>query len=212
MSVNHSDSGGDVAKKKASKRQDGGDTLGGIAESLGTLLGNAEKQWRAWEGPRNAVVKAVTDVRDRAAALLSEMGAAAEAAAGKGSKKGKKKDKKDKKGKKGKKAEKAERAAAERAAAERAKAEAEKAAAEKAKAEKAARPAKPAKTAKPEKAEKKPRKKARRKMVTEGQGRRRASRRARTRWSPARRPRGRRHVRVLIPHAPVAQVDRASAF
>ena len=62
-----------MAKKKASKRQDGGDTLGGIAESLGTLLGNAERQWRAWEGPRTAVVKAVTDVRDRAAALLSEI-------------------------------------------------------------------------------------------------------------------------------------------
>ena len=173
MSVNHSDSGGDVAKKKASKRQDGGDTLGGIAESLGTLLGNAEKQWRAWEGPRNAVVKAVTDVRDRAAALLSEMGAAAEAAAGKGSKKGKKKDKKDKKGKKAKKGRREPKA--ERAAAEKSKAEAEKAAAEKAKAEKAAKPAKAAKAAKaakPDKAEKKARKKARRKIGQEGQGRR----------------------------------------
>ena len=115
MSVYHSDPGGDVAKKKKASKQDVGNTLGGIAESLGSLLGNAEKQWRAWEGPRTAVVKAVTDVRDRAAALLSEMGAAAEAAAGKGSKKGKKKDKKEKKGKKAKKA-KAEKAAAEKAA------------------------------------------------------------------------------------------------
>ena len=135
MSVYHSDSGGDVAKKKKASKQDGGNTLGGIAESLGSLLGNAEKQWRAWEGPRNAVVKAVTDVRDRAAALLSEMGAAAEAAAGKEAKKGKKKDKKEKKGKKNKKA-KAERA-------KQAKAEAEKAAAERAKAEQAAKAAKP---------------------------------------------------------------------
>ena len=113
-----------MAKKKAPK-QAGGDTLGSIAESLGTLLGNAEKQWRAWEGPRNAVVKAVTDVRDRAAALLSEMGAAADAAAGRGSKKGKKKDKRDKKGKKARKAEKAaaEKAKFEAAQAERAKAE-----------------------------------------------------------------------------------------
>ena len=50
-----------MAKKKKASKQDGGNTLGGIAESLGSLLGSAEKQWRAWEGPRNAVVKAVTD-------------------------------------------------------------------------------------------------------------------------------------------------------
>jgi hypothetical protein len=104
--------------KKAKAGKDRG-TLGDIAEGLGTLLGNAEKQWRAWQGPRDAVVKAVTDVRDRAAALLSEMGAAAEAAA-KGSKKGKKKDKKNKKGKKDKKGKKAK---AERAEAEKARAE-----------------------------------------------------------------------------------------
>jgi hypothetical protein len=83
-----------VAKKKA-QAQAGGDTLGDIAAGLGSLLGNAEKQWRAWQGPREAVVKAVSDVRDRAAALLAEMGAAAEAATG--SKKDKKKDKKAKK-------------------------------------------------------------------------------------------------------------------
>lgn len=84
---------------KKAKAQAGGDTLGDIAAGLGSLLGNAEKQWRAWQGPRDAVVKAVSDVRDRAAALLAEMGAAAEAAA-KGSKKDKKKDKKADKAKK----------------------------------------------------------------------------------------------------------------
>jgi hypothetical protein len=120
--------GGGVAKKTKTKADSG--TLGDIAEGLGTLLGNAEKQWRAWEGPRNAVVKAVTDVRDRAAALLSEMGAAAEAAAGKGSKKGKKKSKKDKK------------AEAKKAKADAKQAKAAKAEAEKAKAEKAAHAAK----------------------------------------------------------------------
>jgi hypothetical protein len=112
MNAGHSDPGGDVAKK-ASKQSGGGDTLGGIAESLGTLLGNAEKQWRAWQGPRDSVVKAVTDVRDRAAALLSEMGAAADAVAGKGSKKGKKKDKK--KGKDAAKAAKKQAAKADKA-------------------------------------------------------------------------------------------------
>ena len=92
---------------KKAKAQAGGDPLGDIAAGLGSLLGNAEKQWRAWQGPRDAVVKAVSDVRDRAAALLSEMGAAADAA--KGSKKDKKKDKKAKKA--DKKAAKAEQAA-----------------------------------------------------------------------------------------------------
>ena len=95
-----------MAKKKA-QAQTGGDPLGDIAAGLGSLLGNAEKQWRAWQGPREAVVKAVSDVRDRAAALLSEMGAAADAATGK---KDKKKDKKAKKA--DKKAAKAEQAAA----------------------------------------------------------------------------------------------------
>jgi len=84
--------------KKAPNQQGGDDTLGSIAESLGTLLGNAEKQWRAWQGPRDAVVKAVSDVRDRAVALLSEMDAARGAAGASAG--GKKKDKKDKKGKK----------------------------------------------------------------------------------------------------------------
>ena len=94
-----------MAKKTTTKTGSG--TLGDIAEGLGSLLGNAEKQWRAWQGPRDAVVKAVTDVRDRAAALLSEMGAAADKAAAKGSKKDKKKAKKADK----KKAEKADKKA-----------------------------------------------------------------------------------------------------
>lgn len=105
-----------MAKKKA-QAQTGGDTLGDIAAGLGSLLGNAEKQWRAWQGPREAVVKAVSDVRDRAAALLAEMGAVAETATGKG-KKGKKKDKKAKKA--DKKAAKAEQAAAASPKAEKA--------------------------------------------------------------------------------------------
>lgn len=91
-----------MAKKKA-PTQPADDTLGSIAEGLGSLLGNAEKQWRAWQGPRDAVVQAVTDVRDRAVALLSEMDVARLGVDGD---KGKKKDKKAKKDEK-KKAEKA---------------------------------------------------------------------------------------------------------
>ena len=93
------------------------DTLGEIAESLGTMLGKAEKQWRAWQGPRDNMIKAVSEIRDRAVALLSEMGATANAArtaaAGddgdrkKKCKKGKKADKAEAKAdKKGKKADK----------------------------------------------------------------------------------------------------------
>jgi hypothetical protein len=96
MNVDGSSPGGPVAKKKT-ETPPAGDTLGSIAEGLGTLLGNAEKQWRAWQGPRDAVVQAVTEVRDRAVALLSEMDVAG--LGSKGKKKGKKK--KDKKAKKG---------------------------------------------------------------------------------------------------------------
>ena len=108
MNAGGSQPGGDVAKKAPT--QNDGDTLGGIAESLGTLLGNAEKQWRAWQGPRDAVVKAVTDVRDRAVALLSEMDVARADATG-GKKKDKKKGKKKDGAKAGKKADKASRKA-----------------------------------------------------------------------------------------------------
>jgi hypothetical protein len=121
-----------VAKKTQGSTDMGG-TLGDIAESLGTLLGNAEKQWRAWQGPRDAVLKAVTDVRDRASALLAEMGADVkkgyeqtkaarkdkkagknkDAKAAKADKKAKKDEKKAGKKKKGKKAKAAEAAAVE---------------------------------------------------------------------------------------------------
>jgi hypothetical protein len=100
--------GGTVAKKKAST-QPADDTLGSIAESLGSLLGNAEKQWRAWQGPRDAVVKAVSDVRDRAVALLSEMDVAG-LGSDKGKKNKKKSGKKDKKKAGKKKADKAAKA------------------------------------------------------------------------------------------------------
>jgi hypothetical protein len=100
MSVQPGTSGGDVAKKA----QDS--TLGDIAEGLGTMLGKAERQWKAWQGPRDNMIKAVTEVRDRAIALLSEMGATANAARAAAAEDGGKK----KKGKKAKKADKAEKA------------------------------------------------------------------------------------------------------
>jgi hypothetical protein len=103
-----------VAKKK--QKAERGGTLGEIAEGLGALLGNAEKQWKAWQGPRDSIVSAVTDVRDRAAALLTEMGVPEAVARAKEAKDkdAQKADKKaDKKaGKKAKKAEKAQQAEA----------------------------------------------------------------------------------------------------
>ena len=58
-----------VAKEMDEKAKAGMDRgkLGDIAESLGTLLGNAEKQWRAWQGPRDAVVKALAEGKVAAA-------------------------------------------------------------------------------------------------------------------------------------------------
>ena len=107
--------GGNVAKK-AQGSPDKSGTLGDIAENLGTLLGTAEKQWKAWQGPREAVLKAVTDVRDRASALLAEMGGDVKKAYdkskdGKKGKKAGKKAKADKAGKADKKARKDEKKA-----------------------------------------------------------------------------------------------------
>ena len=62
-----------MAKKKHADRRGG--TLGDFAAGVGTFLGKAERKWRDW-GPSEAIEKAVTDVRDRAAALLDELNAA----------------------------------------------------------------------------------------------------------------------------------------
>jgi hypothetical protein len=59
-------------KKKVDQR---GGTLGDFAAGVGTFLGKAERTWRDW-GPSEAIEKAVTDVRDRAAALLDELNTA----------------------------------------------------------------------------------------------------------------------------------------
>jgi hypothetical protein len=60
-------------RKSLAKRKAEGGALVDIAESLGTFLGHAEAKWRSWHGEREAMVKAVTEVRDRATALLREM-------------------------------------------------------------------------------------------------------------------------------------------
>jgi hypothetical protein len=68
-----------VARKQTRRGKDvRGGALGDFAEQVGTLLGQAESRWRSWQGPetREAIVETVKDVRDRASALLKEMGAA----------------------------------------------------------------------------------------------------------------------------------------
>ena len=57
-----------------------GVTLEDLAASLGTLLGKAERRWRE-SGASEAIERAVTDVRDRAAALVNEINAARTATA-----------------------------------------------------------------------------------------------------------------------------------
>jgi hypothetical protein len=47
-----------------------------IAEGLGTFLGEAEAQWNAWRGERERIVKSLTEIRDRATRLLSDVGGA----------------------------------------------------------------------------------------------------------------------------------------
>jgi hypothetical protein len=62
-----------MAKKQASKSNQG--AMVDVAEGLGRFLGEAEAKWNSWRGEREQVVKALTDIRDRASKLLSEVGA-----------------------------------------------------------------------------------------------------------------------------------------
>lgn len=66
-----------MARKQTRRGKDvRGGALGDFAEQVGTLLGQAEARWRTWQGAetREAIVDTVKDVRDRASALLKDMG------------------------------------------------------------------------------------------------------------------------------------------
>ena len=52
-----------------------GGALGDAAEEVGRFLGEAEKRLKAWNGPRDALVKTLVEVRDRASAMLVQLGA-----------------------------------------------------------------------------------------------------------------------------------------
>ena len=51
-----------------------GGALGDVAEEVGRFLGEAEKRLKTWNGPRDALVKTLVEVRDRASAMLVQLG------------------------------------------------------------------------------------------------------------------------------------------
>lgn len=66
-----------MARKQTRRGKDvRGGALGDFAEQAGTLLGQMEARWRTFQGAetREAIVDSVKGVRDRATALLKDMG------------------------------------------------------------------------------------------------------------------------------------------
>ena len=53
-------------------------TLQGFAEDLGSVLGHARKKAEGWLGQRQAIVKSLTELRDTATKLLTDLGHQAE--------------------------------------------------------------------------------------------------------------------------------------
>ena len=71
--------------KRARSVESGGSvegTIGGFAEDLGRILGQARNKADRWLGQRQAIVKQLTQLRDEASSLLDQLGHQA-AAAGK---------------------------------------------------------------------------------------------------------------------------------
>jgi hypothetical protein len=65
--------GGDMARKASSSGK-----LEGFAEDLGRILGTARSKADSWLGQRQAIVKQLTQLRDEASKLLSQLGHGAE--------------------------------------------------------------------------------------------------------------------------------------
>jgi hypothetical protein len=71
--------------KRAKSVESGGSVegaIGGFAEDLGRILGQARNKADSWFGQRQAIVKQLTQLRDEASSLLDQLGHQA-AAAGK---------------------------------------------------------------------------------------------------------------------------------
>src|SRR4029434_8872264 len=58
--------------------------IGGFAEDLGRLLGQARNKADSWLGQRQAIVKQLTQLRDEASSLLNQLGEQAVAAGKRG--------------------------------------------------------------------------------------------------------------------------------
>ena len=58
--------------------------IGGFAEDLGRLLGQARNKAEGWLGQRQAIVKQLTQLRDEASGLLNQLGHQAVAAGRRG--------------------------------------------------------------------------------------------------------------------------------
>jgi hypothetical protein len=73
--------------KRAKKVESGGSVegaIGGFAEDLGRILGQARNKADSWLGQRQAIVKQLTELRDEASSLLNQLGHQAAAAGQRG--------------------------------------------------------------------------------------------------------------------------------
>src|SRR6185436_20310224 len=69
--------------KRAKSVESGGSvegSIGGFAEDLGRILGEARNKADSWLGQRQAIVKQLTQLRDEASSLLNQLGEQAGAA------------------------------------------------------------------------------------------------------------------------------------
>jgi len=73
--------------KRAKAAESGGSVegaIGGFAEDLGRILGQARNKADSWLGQRQAIVKQLTQLRDEASSLLNQLGHQAAAAGQRG--------------------------------------------------------------------------------------------------------------------------------
>jgi len=73
--------------KRAKNVESGGSVegaIGGFAEDLGRILGQARNKADSWLGQRQAIVKQLTQLRDEASSLLNQLGHQAAAAGQRG--------------------------------------------------------------------------------------------------------------------------------
>lgn len=73
--------------KRAKSVESGGSVegaIGGFAEDLGRILGQARNKADSWLGQRQAIVKQLTQLRDEASSLLNQLGHQAAAAGQRG--------------------------------------------------------------------------------------------------------------------------------